>query len=353
MYRLAHLKFDQPPIVLAPMEDVTDLAFRLVCKRRGADVVYTEFVSSEAIIRDIPKTLAKMDLLDEERPIGIQIYGNKVESMVQAAKIAAQLKPDVLDINYGCPSKHVAGGGAGSGLLKTPELMEAITRAVVNAIDIPVTAKTRLGWCDSNINIIEIAQMLESCGIQALTIHGRTRSQKFKGQANWDLIGQAKQAVKIPVIGNGDVNSPEDAARMLQVAGVDGVMIGRGTYGNPWIFEQTKYFLKTGQHLAAPSLEERIEVLLEHLALSIQYKGARRGSLEMGKHYGNYLRGLHNVKHLKGALRSLTDYHEIRDTIYRFVEQVRQWQESESNRLAKESEQTLDLDSADSLAGVA
>lgn len=319
--QLAHLRFDHTPVVLAPMEDVTDLAFRLVCKRRGADVVYTEFVSSEAIIRDIPKTLDKMKLLDEERPIAIQIYGNKVESMVQAARIAEQLKPDLLDINYGCPSKHVAGSGAGSGLLKTPELMEAITRAVVNAVDIPVTAKTRLGWCDSNINIVEIAQMLESCGIQALTIHGRTRSQKFKGQANWQLIGEAKKAVKIPVIGNGDVVSPQDAARMLEIAQVDGVMIGRGAYGNPWIFEQTRHYLQTGQLLPAPELAERIEVLLEHLDLSIQYKGARRGALEMGKHYGNYLKGIRNVKHLKAALRSLTDYQEIRELIYRFVSQ--------------------------------
>ena len=319
--QLAHLHFDHPPIVLAPMEDVTDLAFRLVCRRRGADVVYTEFVSSEAIIRDVPKTLDKMRLLDEERPIAIQIYGNKVESMVEAAKIAVQLKPDLLDINYGCPSKHVAGSGAGSGLLKTPELMEQITRAVVNAVDIPVTAKTRLGWCDSNINIVEIARMLESCGIQTLTIHGRTRTQKFKGQANWELIGAAKQAVSIPVIGNGDVLCPADAARMLAVAGVDGVMIGRGAYGNPWIFDQTKHYLKTGEILPAPELSERIEVLLEHLDLSIAFKGARRGALEMGKHYGNYLKGIRNVKHLKAALRNLTDYAEIRELIYRFVSQ--------------------------------
>lgn len=321
MYRLAHLRFEQPPVVLAPMEDVTDLAFRLVCRRRGADVVYTEFVSSEAIIRDIPKTLDKMRLLDEERPIAIQIYGNKVESMVEAAKIAEKLKPDLLDINYGCPSKHVAGSGAGSGLLKTPELMEAITRAVVNAVDLPVTAKTRLGWCDNSISIVEIAQMLQSCGIQALTIHGRTRSQKFKGQANWDLIGEAKKVVAIPVIGNGDVVTPADARRMLDVAGVDGVMIGRGSYGNPWIFQQTKHYLATGELLPEPELAERIEVLLEHLDLSIQYKGARRGALEMGKHYGNYLKGIRNVKHLKAALRNLTDYAEIRELIYRFVSQ--------------------------------
>ncbi|MEZ0368272.1 MAG: tRNA dihydrouridine synthase DusB [Candidatus Sericytochromatia bacterium] len=321
MYRLAHLKFDHPPIVLAPMEDVTDLAFRLVCRRRGADVVYTEFVSSEAIIRDIPKTLDKMRLLDEERPIGIQIYGNKVESMVEAARIAVKLKPDLLDINYGCPSKHVAGSGAGSGLLKTPELMEQITRAVVNAVDIPVTAKTRLGWCDTDLNILEIAQMLQGCGIQALTIHGRTRTQKFKGQANWEMIGKAKQVVSIPVIGNGDVVSPADAARLLSVANVDGVMIGRGAYGNPWIFAQTKHFLATGEILPEPCLAERIEVLLEHLELSILYKGERRGALEMGKHYGNYLKGIRNVKHLKAALRNLMGYNDIRELIYGFVRQ--------------------------------
>lgn len=319
---LAHLKFDHPPIVLAPMEDVTDLAFRLVCKRRGADVVYTEFVSSEGLIRDIKKAIQKLKILDEERPIGIQIYGNRVESMIEAAKIAAAAGPDLLDINYGCPSKHVAGKGAGSGLMKTPELMEAITRGVINAVDIPVTAKTRLGWCNDSMNVIEIAQMLESCGVQALTIHGRTRSQKFKGQADWEKIGEAKRAVKIPVIGNGDVTSPEDAQRMLQVAGVDGVMIGRGAYGRPWIFEQTKHFLATGEHLPDPSLEERVEILLEHLDLSIQLKGERRGSLEMGKHYGNYLKGVRNVKYLKSALRSLSQYQEIRDTIYQFLAQA-------------------------------
>ncbi len=318
---LAHLKFDHVPIVLAPMEDVTDLAFRLVCKRRGADVVYTEFVSSEGLIRDIKKAIAKLKLLDEERPIGIQIYGNRVESMVQAAKIAEQAQPDLLDINFGCPSKHVAGKGAGSGLMRTPDLMEAITRGVINAVDLPVTAKTRLGWCHDQMNVIEIAQMLEKCGIQALTIHGRTRSQKFKGVADWEKIGEAKRAVSIPVIGNGDVTSPEDAKRMLEVAGVDGVMIGRGAYGRPWIFEQTKHYLATGEHLPDPTLEERVEILLEHLDLSIQLKGERRGSLEMGKHYGNYLKGVRNVKHLKSALRQLSTYGEIRDTIYKFMAQ--------------------------------
>jgi len=319
---LAHLYFDSPPVVLAPMEDVTDLAFRLICKRQGADLVYTEFVSSEALIRDIRKAVEKLKILDEERPIGIQIYGNKVESMVQAAQIAARAKPDLIDINYGCPSKHVAGSGAGSGLLKTPELMEQITRAVVNAVDLPVTAKTRLGWCDGNINIVEIAQMLERCGIQLLTIHGRTRTQKFKGQANWELIGEAKKAVKMPIFGNGDVCSPQDAQRLLQVAGVDGVMIGRAAYGKPWIFKQSKHFLRTGEHLPEPELLERIEILLEHLALSIQFKGERKGTLEMGKHYGNYLKGIRNVKYLKSALRAQSQYSEIRETIYRFMQQA-------------------------------
>lgn len=321
---LAHLKFDHPPIVLAPMEDVTDLAFRLVCKRRGADVVYTEFVSSEGLIRDIKKAIEKLKILDEERPIGIQIYGNRVESMVEAAKIAAAAGPDLLDINYGCPSKHVAGNGAGSGLMKTPELMEAITRGVIDAVDIPVTAKTRLGWCNDQINVIEIAQMLERCGIQALTIHGRTRTQKFKGQADWEKIGEAKRSVSIPVMGNGDVITPEDAERMLRVAGVDGVMIGRGAYGRPWIFEHTKHYLATGEYLPEPSLEERVEILLEHLDLSIQIKGERRGALEMGKHYGNYLKGVRNVRHLKSGLRHLSSYTDIRQAIYQFMEQMGQ-----------------------------
>ncbi|MBF2055232.1 MAG: tRNA dihydrouridine synthase DusB [Candidatus Sericytochromatia bacterium] len=319
--QFAHLHFDHIPVVLAPMEDVTDLAFRLICKRHGADIVYTEFVSSEALIRDIRGAINKMRILDEERPIGIQIYGNKVESMVQAARIVEQAEPDLLDINYGCPSKHVAGSGAGSGLLKTPELMEAITRGVIDAVNLPVTAKTRLGWCDGQINIVEIARMLERCGIQVLTIHGRTRSQKFKGQANWELIGTAKQAVQIPIIGNGDVVSPENARTLLDVAGVDGVMIGRGAYGRPWIFKQTKHFLQHGEILPDPELAERVEVLFEHLALSIQFKGERRSALEMGKHYGNYLKGVRNVKHLKAALRSLSSYDEIHSTITRFIRQ--------------------------------
>lgn len=319
--KFAKLKFAHPPVVLAPMEDVTDLPFRLICKRFGADVVYTEFVSSEGLIRDIRKSLEKLKILDEERPIGIQIYGNRVESMVEAAKIAAAAQPDLLDINYGCPSKHVAGKGAGSGLMKTPELMEAITRGVIDAVDLPVTAKTRLGWCQDSQNIIEIAQMLENCGIELLTIHGRTRAQKFKGQANWAKIGEAKRAVQIPILGNGDVVTPQDAQEMLAISGADGVMIGRGAYGNPWIFQRTKHFLQTGEILPEPELAERVEVLLQHLELSLDYKGERRGALEMGKHYGNYLKGVRNVKHLKAALRQLSDYHEIRDTIYRFVSQ--------------------------------
>lgn len=319
--KFANLNFDHVPVVLAPMEDVTDLPFRVICKRHGADVVYTEFVSSEGLIRDIRKSLEKLKIHDEERPIGIQIYGNRVESMVQAAKIAEAAGPDLLDINYGCPSKHVAGKGAGSGLMKTPELMEAITRGVIEAVDLPVTAKTRLGWCHDSRNILEIAQMLQNCGIQLLTIHGRTRSQKFKGQADWAQIGEAKQAVTIPVVGNGDVVTPFDAQKMLEVSGVDGIMIGRGAYGNPWIFSQTKHFLKTGEILPDPELLERVEVLLQHLELSIRYKGERRGALEMGKHYGNYLKGVRNVKHLKSSLRELSDYHEIREIIYRFVRQ--------------------------------
>lgn len=319
--KYAHLNFDHVPVVLAPMEDVTDLAFRIICKRHGADVVYTEFVSSEGLIRDVRKAVEKLRIWDEERPIGIQIYGNRVESMVQAAQIAEQAQPDILDINYGCPSKHVAGKGAGSGLMKTPDLMEAITSGVIDAVNIPVTAKTRLGWCHDNQNILEIAQMLERCGIHVLTIHGRTRSQKFKGQANWHKIGEAKQVVDIPIIGNGDVVCPEDAKRMLDIAQVDGVMIGRGAYGNPWIFKRTKHFLQTGILLPEPELEERVEVLLQHLDLSIQIKGQRRGALEMGKHYGNYLKGVRNVKYLKKALRELSDYHEIRQSIYDFVKQ--------------------------------
>lgn len=316
------------PIILAPMEDVTDLAFRLICKRHGADVVYTEFISSEGLIRDVRAAVAKLQILDEERPIGIQIYGNRVDSMVAAAKLAALAKPDILDINYGCPTKSVAGKGAGSGLLCNPDLMAEMTRAVVAAVDIPVTAKTRIGWNEDLINIVEIAQMLEDCGIQALTIHGRTRSQGFKGQADWQWIAKAKQAVRIPIVGNGDVCTPEDVQQMFQTTGCDGVMIGRGTYGNPWIFQQAKHYLATQMLMPDPPIEARIEVLLEHLALSIHYKGLRRGIIEMGKHYGNYLKGMPNTKHLKAELRFMMSYQDIRERLQRFIGETYQWQET-------------------------
>ncbi|MCK6600654.1 MAG: tRNA dihydrouridine synthase DusB [Bacteroidetes bacterium] len=305
-------------VVLAPMEDVTDQPFRRICRENGADIVYTEFVPSEAIIRDAGKSAKKMQFSEEERPVSIQIYGNQVEVMVEAAKRAEALGPDFLDINYGCPAKKIAGRGAGSGLLCYPDLMETITRQIVDSLKIPVTAKTRIGWDAASISIVETTRRLEQQGIKALTIHGRTKAQMFEGQADWDWIGKAKASAGIPIIGNGDITTPEFAREVFLKTGVDGLMIGRGAYGNPWIFSRTKHYLNTGILLPEPELEEKVTVMLRHLRYAIEFKG-QHGLVSFRKHYPNYLKGFPNAAKLRASIVILNTYDSIAQTVTDFL----------------------------------
>lgn len=299
------------------MEDVTDPSFRYMCKKFGADVVYTEFISSDGLIRDAWKSLAKLRINDFERPVGIQIYGNQIEPMVEAAKMAAAAGPDIVDINFGCPMKKIAGRGAGSGMMRDVPLMVEMTRQIVQAVDVPVTVKTRLGWDDESKNIEEIALRLQDVGIAALTIHGRTRAQIYKGEADWTLIGKIKNnpAIHIPIIGNGDVDSGPKAAEMFERYGVDGVMIGRATYGRPWIFREVKHFMLTGEIMPQPSVIERVAIAKEHLAKSLEIKGERVGVLEMRRHLSNYFKGLPNFKDTRLKLVTLNDPAELFSTI--------------------------------------
>lgn len=292
------------PLLLAPMEDVTDLSFRRLCKQFGADLVYTEFISSDALIRDAVKSFAKMKLEDSERPVAIQIYGNDTEAMAQAAVIAERARPEIVDINFGCPVKKIAGRGAGSGMMKDVPKMVEITKAIVEAVKVPVTVKTRLGWDEESKNIEEIAWRLQDVGIEALTIHGRTRAQMYKGEADWTLIGAVKNNpnIKIPIIGNGDVNSPTKAKEMFDRYGVDAVMIGRATFGYPWIFRDCKEYLKNGVLLPQPTVRERVEIARKHLNLSVEAKGERVGILELRRHLSCYFKGLPNFKDTRLAL---------------------------------------------------
>lgn len=292
--KIGNLDLGDRPLLLAPMEDVTDQSFRLICKEFGADMVYTEFISSDALIRDAVKSMAKLRIAPKERPAGIQIYGNQIDAMVEAARIAEAAGPEVVDINFGCPVRKIAGRGAGSGMMRDVPLMVEMTRQIVEAVKLPVTVKTRLGWDEESKNIEEIALRLQDVGIAALTIHGRTRSQMYKGVADWTLIGKVKNnpLIRIPIIGNGDVNSGAKAAQMFEQYGVDGVMIGRATYGRPWIFEEIKYFLEHGVEMAQPSVKERVELARRHLSIATQAKGERVGVLEMRRHMSCYFKGL-------------------------------------------------------------
>lgn len=296
--KIGELDLGDRPLFLAPMEDVTDQSFRLICREFGADMVYTEFVNSDALVRDAAKSMAKLRLVDGERPVGIQIYGNQIEPMVRAALIAQAAGPEVVDINFGCPVRKIAGRGAGSGMMRDVPLMVEMTRQIVQALSLPVTVKTRLGWDEESKNIEEIALRLQDVGIAGLTIHGRTRSQMYKGQADWTLIGKVKNnpSIRIPIIGNGDVVDGPTAASMFDRYGVDGVMIGRATYGRPWIFREIKYFLEHGTQMDQPSVLERVALARRHLGVSVQAKGERVGVLEMRRHLSCYFKALPDFK---------------------------------------------------------
>ena len=335
MVKIGDIKISEFPLLLAPMEDVSDPPFRIACKENGADLMFTEFISSEGLIRNATKSIAKLDIFEYEHPIGIQIFGNEIESMRQATEIAEQAGPDIIDINYGCPVKKVASKGAGAGILKDIPKMVQMTAEIVKVASLPVTVKTRLGWDHNTMYIVEVAERLQDIGIKAISIHGRTRKQMYKGSADWELIGQIKDNPRmiIPVFGNGDIDSPQKADEMRRKYGVDGIMIGRASIGYPWIFNEIKDYLSTGKLRPPPSVEERIQVLMRHLDFSIRWKGARLGILEMRRHYKNYFKGIPHMKEFRIRLQTcnyLEGIHQIIEEIKNHVNQTG-WV---SNRLA-------------------
>jgi tRNA-dihydrouridine synthase B len=301
MPRIGHIELPEFPLLLAPMEDVSDPPFRALCKKHGADLMYTEFISSEGLIRKAAKGLKKLDIFEYERPVGIQLFGGAEEAMEEAARIAEAAGPDLIDINYGCPVHKVVNKGAGACLLQDVPKMVRLTQAIVKAVKLPVTVKTRLGWNDATRNIMEVAERLQDVGISALSIHGRTRAQLYKGEADWTLIGEVKNnpRINIPIFGNGDIDSPEKAVEYRNRYGVDGVMIGRASIGHPWIFNEIKHFIATGGHLPPPTIVDRVEAIREHLRSSLAWKGPWEGVVEMRRHYGSYLKGLPNVKEVR------------------------------------------------------
>ena len=304
--KIDQIELGKYPVLLAPMEDVTDLGFRLMCKEFGADLVYTEFVSSDALIRQVNKSMQKLNISDEERPVAIQIYGRDVDSMTEAARIVETVKPDIIDLNFGCPVKRVAGKGAGAGMLQNVPLMLDIVRSVVNAVNTPVTVKTRLGWDESSKIIVDLAEQLQDCGIKALTIHGRTRAQMYTGEADWTLIGEVKNnpRMHIPIIGNGDITTPERAKECFDRYGVDAVMIGRASFGRPWIFREVKHYLETGEHLPSLTFDERMDILREQVMRSVARLDERRGILHIRRHLAAtpLFKGLPDFKQLRIAM---------------------------------------------------
>lgn len=315
--KIGNIELGEFPLLLAPMEDVSDPPFRALCKRHGADLMYTEFISSEGLIRDAAKSVQKLDIYEYERPVGIQIFGNNIESMKEATRITAETNPDIIDINYGCPVKKVACKGAGAGILQDIPKMVRMTAEIVKSTDLPVTVKTRLGWDNNTKYIVEVAERLQDVGIQAISIHGRTRKQMYKGSADWSLIAAVKDnpRIHIPVFGNGDVNTPEVALEKRNKYGVDGIMIGRASIGYPWIFNEIKHYFATGEHLAPPTVAERIAATREHLKMSVEWKGEKLGIVEMKRHYSNYFKGLPHFKDLRMTLVTSFDYQEILDTL--------------------------------------
>lgn len=317
MVKIGDIEVGEFPLLLAPMEDVSDPPFRALCKRHGADVMYTEFISSEGLIRDAAKSVQKLDIYEDERPIGIQIFGGEEEPMRESARIVEQTNPDILDINFGCPVKKVVCKDAGAGILRDIPKMIRLTKAIVESTSLPVTVKTRLGWDESSKHIVEVAERLQDVGIKALSIHGRTRVQMYKGEADWSLIGEVKNnpRIHIPIFGNGDVNTPEKAIEMRNRFGVDGVMIGRAAIGYPWVFNEIKHFMKTGEHLEGPSLEQRAAVAKEHLERSIKWKGETLGVLEMRRHYANYFKGIPHFKETRMQLVTEMDPNALFDIL--------------------------------------
>lgn len=313
MVKIGNINLGEFPLLLAPMEDVSDPPFRRLCKQHGADMLYSEFISSEGLIRDAIKSRQKLDIFDYERPVGIQIFGGDEEAMALSAKIVATVNPDLVDINFGCPVKKVVSKGAGAGVLKDIDLMVRLTKAVVNSTSLPVTVKTRLGWDEQSINIEEVAERLQDVGISALTIHARTRSQMYKGHSDWSYIAKVKnnQRIVIPIFGNGDIDSAEKALEYRNKYGVDGIMIGRAAIGYPWIFEEIKHYFATGQLLPPPTMADRVEAVRNHLLWSVEWKGERQGVLEMRRHYANYFKGIPNFKPYRQQLVTLDSVEEI------------------------------------------
>ena len=322
--KIGPLDLGERPLLLAPMEDVTDVSFRVFCREQGAAMVYTEFVNSDGLVRDVPKTIAKMHTLEEEAPVGIQIYGQHPDAMVDAARMAERAAEltgghgaDLVDINFGCPVSKIAGRGAGSGMMREPDKMVAITKAVVEAVGKPVTVKTRLGWDDNSKIIVELAERLQDVGIAALTIHGRTRCQLYKGEADWTLIGavKANPRMHIPIIGNGDITDGPSAKQAFERYGVDGIMIGRATFGHPWIFREIRYFLEHGEPMPGLTVAEKVALARRHLALSLQYKGEPRGIYEMRRHLSCYFKGLPDFKETRMRMVTTLDVAELYDIL--------------------------------------
>ena len=313
MAKIGNIDLGDFPLLLAPMEDVSDPPFRVLCKEQGADVVYTEFISSEGLVRDAAKSVMKLDIYEKERPVGIQIFGHNLESMLRTVEIVEKSKPDFIDINYGCPVKKVVSKGAGAGILKDIPKMVELTREMVKLTDLPITVKTRLGWDFNSIQIVEVAERLQDVGIKAIAIHGRTRSQMYKGEADWQPIANVKnnQRMHIPIFGNGDVTTPEKAMLMRDKYGLDGAMIGRATIGNPWFFNEIKHFFKTGEHLPKATIAQRVEMAKRHLKLAIDWKGERLGIVETRRHYTNYFKGIPHFKEYRLKMVTTDQFEDL------------------------------------------
>lgn len=317
MVKIGDIEVGEFPLLLAPMEDVSDPPFRALCKKHGADVMYTEFISSEGLIRDAAKSVQKLDIFEYERPVGIQIFGSEIDSMREAAAITEEANPDIIDINYGCPVKNVACKGAGAGILQDIPKMVSMTAEIVKAVNKPVTVKTRLGWDEDTKYIVEVAERLQDVGIKAISIHGRTRKQMYKGEADWSLIADVKNnpRMHIPVFGNGDVDSPEKALHMKNTYGVDGIMIGRASIGYPWVFNEIKHFFETGEKLDGPTIQERVEAARQHFEMALEWKGETLGIKETRRHYTNYFKGIKDFKPYRMKLVTSESVEEIRDTL--------------------------------------